>query len=184
MNLFRRPLPFEFIDGGYCTLSFIPTLGTMILGLIAGTWLKEKGPTWDAVQRLVWFGAIIFVIGYALDRSGICPNVKRIWTPSWVLFSGGWCCLLLALFTATTDAIQVTEWSYPLRVIGANSIAAYCMSWLIKGFVMDSIKKHFGATIFQSIGGDYEPIASGAAVLAVFWLILFWMYRNKIYVRI
>jgi heparan-alpha-glucosaminide N-acetyltransferase len=184
MNLFSRPNPFEFSGGGYCTLSFIPTLGTMILGLIAGTWIKEKNPGWDAVQRLVWFGAIIFVLGYALDRSGVCPNVKRIWTPSWVLFSGGWCCLLLALFTATTDAIQVTEWSYPLRVIGANSIVAYCMSWLIEGFVANSLKKHFGATIFQTFGENYEPIVSGGAVLAVFWLILFWMYRNKLFVRI
>ncbi|QEL13835.1 acyltransferase family protein [Limnoglobus roseus] len=170
--------------GGYATLSFIPTLGTMILGLIAGTWLKEMGANWRIVGRFVLIGLPLLAAGYALDHLGICPNVKRIWTPSWVLFSGGWCFLLLALFTAATDAIGYTGWSYPLRVIGANSIVAYCGSHLIEDFVLGSFRTHFGPTVFQMFGTEYEPFVSGVVLLLVYWLILWWMYRNRIFVRI
>ncbi|MSU47645.1 MAG: hypothetical protein EXS37_00860 [Opitutus sp.] len=53
MNLFPREKPFLFNSGGYATLSFIPTLGTMILGLIAGNVLR--GPR-DTTAKLKWFG--------------------------------------------------------------------------------------------------------------------------------
>ena len=61
--------------------------------------------------------------------------VKRIWTPSWVLFSGGWCLLFLAAFYAVLDVMKVRFWAFPLRVIGMNSIAAYCMAGLWEGFI-------------------------------------------------
>lgn len=169
--------------GGYATLSFIPTLATMILGLIAGTWLKTMRG-WPAVGRFLAVGLVLLGIGYGLDRSGLCPSVKRIWTPTWVLFSGGWCFVLLGLFSAATDAVARPGWSYPLRVIGANSIVAYCGSHLIEDFLLGSFKTHFGAGVFGLFGKEYEPFVSGVALLAVYWLILWWMYRNKIFVRI
>ncbi|MFM8275360.1 MAG: DUF5009 domain-containing protein, partial [Gemmata sp.] len=66
---------------------------------------------------------------------------------------------------------------------GANSIAAYVGEHLIKGFVLGSFKTHLGQNVFGQFG-PYEPLASGFAVLTVFWLILLWMYRRKIFVRI
>lgn len=169
--------------GGYATLSFIPTLATMILGLIAGTWLKSLS-AWAAVGRFLVVGIVLLGIGYGLDHSGYAPSIKRIWTPTWVLFSGGWCFVFLAVFSATTDAIRRPGWSYPLRVIGANSIVAYVGSHLIEGFLLASFKTHLGADVFQRFGTEYEPFVSGVALLAVYWLILWWMYRNKIFVRI
>ena len=80
--------------GGYATLSFIPTLGTMILGLLAGDVLRSERTRLGQSQAgsrspacSAWRSA-----GCSAG-SGICPVVKRIWTPSWVLFSGGWCFL-------------------------------------------------------------------------------------------
>src|SRR5215813_3330851 len=52
LNLFPREKPFAFNDGGYATLSFIPTLATMILGLIAGGMLRRDDPPWAKVQWL------------------------------------------------------------------------------------------------------------------------------------
>lgn len=178
--------------GGYATLSFIPTLGTMILGLIAGAWLKEMGPKWPAVGRFALIGVPLLAAGYALDYLGVCPVVKRIWTPSWVLFSGGWCFLLLALFTAATDAAGYTGWSYPLRVIGANSIVAYCMAdtppvrELLAGSATAPgfFQTHFGPTVFQLFGKEYQPFVTGVVLLTLYWLILWWLYRNRVFVRI
>jgi predicted acyltransferase len=189
LNLFPRQRPFLFNDGGYATLSFIPTLGTMILGLIAGDWLKRGGPTWRTVGRLAVAGAVLLAAGLAADATGICPSVKRIWTPAWVLYSGGWCFLILAGVYAVTDVAGVRAWAFPLRVIGMNSIAAYCLAHLIERFVIGSFRTHLGRAhlgwdVFAAFGPAYVPVVTGAAVLLVYWLILFWMDRRRIYLRV
>ena len=82
LNLFPRTERFVFNGGGYLTISFIPTLGTMILGLIAGRWLKVSSPAIPFRLMLIT-GVTCIVIATALHYAGICPIVKRIWTPSW-----------------------------------------------------------------------------------------------------
>ena len=184
LNLFPRDKPFAYNGGGYATLSFIPTLGTMILGLIAGGLLKERPPLSRLMLQLVGVGAACLAAGYALHSLGVCPSVKRIWTPSWTLFSGGWCFLILAGFYLLTDAPQWSAWSFPLRVIGANSIAIYCLAHLIDGFILKSITTHLGPSIFKTFGSTWEPLVAGGCVLLIFWLILLWMYVKKIFIRI
>src|SRR5205823_5006433 len=191
LNLFPRSKPFVANTGGYATLSFIPTLGTMIPGLIAGGWLRGAGvspavtthkpdaqaripaakPTtithyspltthpWRTVGTLVLAGALLLCLGLlahgaieipfakgwenvTLVPVSVCPCVKRIWTPSWTLYSGGWCFLLLAGFYALIDVARVSSWSFPLRVIGANSIAAYLLAHGPHKFISDSLNLH------------------------------------------
>jgi predicted acyltransferase len=184
LNLFPRTDPFVYNGGGYATLSFIPTLGTMILGLIAGRWLHDERPVTRKFALLFLAGSVCLTAGLVLDRLGLCPSVKRIWTPAWTLFSGGWCFFLLAGFYLVIDGIGFAIWAFPLRVIGMNSITAYCMAHLIDGFVIKSLKTHLGQDIFKTWGAPYEHLATGTAVLLVFWLILYWMYRRKIFLRI
>lgn len=184
LNLFPRAKPFEFNGGGYATLSFIPTLGTMILGLIAGGVIRSERPPLARVKWLVAAGIIGLASGALLGALGICPVVKRIWTPSWTLFSGGWCFLLLAGFFAIIDVVGIKRWAFPLVVIGMNSIAAYCIAHLFDGFIIKNLKTHLGQDAFKFMGDPYEPLLHGAAVLLVFWLILFWMYRRKLFLRI
>ncbi|MEK6601724.1 MAG: hypothetical protein AABZ09_07570, partial [Candidatus Binatota bacterium] len=149
MNLFPRVKAFTHSAGGYATLSFIPTLGTMILGLIAGVWLRGETTPGRKLGQLALAGVVCLAAGFALDRLGICPSVKRIWTPAWTLFSGCWCFLLLAGFYATLDAINFPAWAFPLRVIGANSIAAYLIAHMIGGFIINSFKIHLGQHAFD-----------------------------------
>lgn len=138
-------------------------------------------------------GLLFLGLGFGLDYFGIYPNVKRIWTPSWVLFSGGWCFLLLAGFYSLLDAVGWERWAFPLRVIGANSIVAYCMAELWGGFIASAFRTHLVENVFkrpavenliQPWGDVYAPLIMGIAQLITFWLILFWMYRRKILVRI
>jgi predicted acyltransferase len=184
LNLFSRAKPFEFNGGGYATLSFIPTLGTMILGLIAGGVIRGERPPWAKVNWLLIAGIIGLVSGAVIGWLGICPVVKRIWTPSWTLYSGGWCFLLLATFYAILDIFGFKRWAFPLVVIGMNSIAAYCIAHLFDGFIFKNLKTHLGQEAFKSLGDAYEPFLHGAAVLFALWMILFWMYRRKIFLRI
>lgn len=184
LNLFPREKPFLFNGGGYATLSFIPTLGTMILGLLAGGVLRSSRTAAGKIKWLVIAGAACLGAGALLGALGICPVVKRIWTPSWTLYSGGWSFLLLAGFYAVIDWWGRKGWSYPLIVIGMNSIAAYCMAHLFDGFISDALTTNLGTNVFKIFGAAYEPFVHGAAVLFFLWLILFWMYRRKLFLKI
>jgi len=183
LNLFPRTRPFVFNSGGYLTLSFIPTLGTMILGLIAGRWLRTFAPR-IPLRLYLRTGAICVAAGMALHFAGICPIVKRIWTPSWTLFSGGICFLFLAAFCWIVERKGHGRWAFPLVVIGTNSIAAYLIAHLCENFVVSSFRIHLGDRPFQLFGPALEPAVLGAAVLLTYWLMLFWMYRNKIFLKI
>lgn len=176
LNLFQRTSPFVTNSGGYLTLSFIPTLGTMLLGLIAGDWLRSATPR-IPYRKLLAAGLIGIAAGALLHFTGICPVVKRIWTPSWTLFSGGLCFLYLAAFCRMRPV-------FPLVVIGMNSIAAYVMAETLRGFVTDSFRIHLGPHFFGFFGSGVEPLVRGCAILGVYWLVLFWMYRRKIFLRI
>jgi len=184
LNLFPRAKEFVANGGGYLTLSFIPTLGTMLLGLIAGNWLKRDLPHKTKLKRLLLASAVCLALGTALHLLGVCPLVKRIWTPTWILFSGGLCFLFMAGFYGIIDMRGWKAWSFPLVVIGMNSIAAYSIAHLWEGFVTSSFKTHLGPNAFKLFGDTFAPMAQGTAVLLVFWLILFWMYRRKLFLRI
>ena len=183
LNLFPRRKPFVDNEGGYLTLSFIPTLGTMILGLAAGRWFRESAPK-IPLKRFVVAGAVGIAAGLLLHFTGICPIVKRIWTPAWTLFSGGACFLLLAAFGWVVDVKGYRKWTFPLVVIGMNSIAAYLNAHLFEDFIADSLHIHLGEQIFRVFGTALEPFVFGSAVLLTYWLHLFWMYRRKIFLRI
>ena len=184
LNLFSRDKPFLFNRGGYATLSFIPTLGTMILGLIAGNVLRSSRDPRAKMRWLLVAGVAGLVAGWALGVLGVVPVVKRIWTPSWVLFSGGWCFLLLAAFYWVIDVAKVRGWAFPLIVIGVNSIAAYLIAHLFDEFIAKNLTTHLGASPFTAFGSAYQPLIHGAFTLFVMWLLLYWMYRRKLYLKI
>jgi predicted acyltransferase len=183
LNLFPRTKPFVANGGGYLTLSFIPTLGTMILGLAAGRWLIADSPR-VPTKRFLVAAAIGIAAGLLLHFAGICPIVKRIWTPSWTLFSGGLCFLFLAVFGWIIEVRGYRKWAFPLIVIGMNSIAAYLIAHLFESFLADSFRIHLGARPFQIFGAGVEPLVRGSAILLMYWLMLFWMYRRKIFLRV
>ncbi|MDE3166494.1 MAG: DUF5009 domain-containing protein, partial [Acidobacteriota bacterium] len=136
------------------------------------------------MRRLLLAGGIGVAAGVALHFAGVCPIVKRIWTPAWTLFSGGLCFLYLAIFCWLTEVRQWRRWAFPLVVIGTNSIAAYLMAHLFERFVLDSFRIHLGAHFFAFFGAEVEPFVRGCAVLAVYWVLLYWMYRRQLFLKI
>jgi heparan-alpha-glucosaminide N-acetyltransferase len=184
LNLFPRETPFVFNRGGYQTLNFVPSLATIIFGLIAGQLLRSNLEITQKLKRLVLAGVAGIVVGMIIEVAGLCPIVKRIWTPSWAIYSGGLVTLLLAAFVAVVDWRGWKRWAFPLVVVGMNSITLYCLAQLSGGWVRQNLKTHFGQQIFESFGATYAPIFERTAVLLMFWLIVFWMYRRKIFLRI
>ena len=184
LNLFPREKPFAFNEGGYQTLSFIPTLGTMILGLLAGGVVRSERTARQKLTWLVTAGVAFLAAGWLVGALGLCPVVKRIWTPSFALWSGGWCFLFTALFYAVMDVRGHVRWAFPLVVLGTNSIAAYCMNWVLVAPVADALVRHLGRGPFLPLGPAFERTLVGAAALLAVWLILHWMYRRRIFIRI
>jgi predicted acyltransferase len=203
LNLFPRATPFEYEKGGYQTLNFVPSLGTMLLGLMAGELLRTPKNKWKKLGWLLVAGAVCLGLGF-LAGEYVCPIVKRIWTPSWVLYSAGWTFFMLAGFFWIIDIVGWRRWAFPLVVVGMNSIAMYCMAQLMKGWIRDSLQTHIGPFALPSLtyivkpvlgmmdvtvdplwlNNTFGPITQSAAVLLVMWLICLWMYRRGIFLRI
>jgi predicted acyltransferase len=183
---------FRFNEGGYATLNFIPSMATMLLGLMAGEWLRSRRDPKTLLKFLLLAGVVCLGLGIILSYT-VCPIVKRIWTPSWTIFSAGWTFLMLAAFYWIIDLQGYRRWAFPLVVVGMNSIVMYCMAQLMKPWVRQTLKTHLGQNIFEGGFGPsgqplfsavYEPMVAAAAVLFVFWLICLWLYRQRIFVRI
>ncbi len=219
-------------EGGYQTLNFIPSMATMLFGVMAGQLLLSGRRR--KVLTLLGAGAVCFAIAMAVDTtiwpvkmqqdgsvmlcaSGLgdsspagatasagaadlwpnwsfCPTVKRIWTPTWAVFSAGWTLWLLAAFYLVMDVWGWKRWAFPLTVVGMNSIAMYVMAQLMPSWIKQTLQTHLGTAsamtgqdIWGSVFGPnavYGPLCASVAVLAVLWLICLWMYRQKIFVRI
>lgn len=184
LNLFPREKPFAFNGGGYLTLNFVPSLATMIFGLLAGEVLKSKRTHAEKLRLLLMGGAAGLILGAVLHFAGVCPIVKRIWTPSWALFSTGWALLFLAAWYWLIDVRGYKKWAFPLLVVGMNSIAMYFLVHVIVDYTGNALKIHLGQHVFERFGTLYAPILEGAAVLAILWLMLLWMYRRKIFLRV
>jgi predicted acyltransferase len=183
LNLFPRTSPFVFNDGGYLTLSFIPTLGTMLLGLFAGQWFRASAP-FIPLRKFLIAGLALFAAGLLLHFTGLCPIVKRVWTPGWTLFSGGICFFFLVAFSWVIDIKNYRKWAFALIVVGMNSIAAYLIAHLWEEFIINNIHINLGYKIFQILGPGLEPLLLGIAVMLIYWFFLYWMYKRKIFLRI
>ena len=140
LNLFPRIEPFRFRGGGGTTLNFIPSIATMLLGVMAGRWLRGSGSALHKVRGLIIAGVLLLAAGIALDpdmlpgidsmRWTTCPIIKRLWTPSYVLYSGGWLMLAIAIFYWIIDVRGFQSWTFPFVVVGMNSMVMYLLAAL------------------------------------------------------
>jgi predicted acyltransferase len=208
LNLLPRDKPFRFNGGGYQTLNFAPSMATMIFGLLAGEVLQSARPPTAKLAHLVLAGAVCLGAGLLMGPS-VCPIVKRIWTPSWAVYSAGWTFLMLAAFFWVIDAIGFWRWAFPLVVVGMNSIAMYLMAELLRPWITQTLRTHLGGVALWlgqavqpafargstwletvsgiNLGSDlflYTPIFLSGAVLLVLWLICLWLYQRRVFLRI
>ena len=184
LNLFPREEPFTHNSGGYSTLSFIPTMATMIFGLWAGVWMQKP---LTHTQRLIRFGlsaSLGIMIAVALMHFDVVPMVKKIWTPSFALFSGGCCMVWLYLLHLLCDVRGWSRWSFPFIVIGANSILIYVMSWTVASPIRAMLTRHFGERPFEVLGPELVPQMTGVCTFAILFAVLLWLYRKQVFLKI
>ncbi|MBI3191624.1 MAG: DUF5009 domain-containing protein [Pedosphaera parvula] len=184
LNLLPQKTPFVANKGGYHSINFIPSLATMLFGLMCGELIRSGRTHRQKLKILALAGVSGLILGQVLNLTGVCPIVKRIWTPSWALFSTGWCCLILAALYGVIDVLNWRKWAFPLVVVGMNSIAIYVMGMTLKSWAGKTLQTHFGPDIFKLLGDTYVPMVQHTLVGLMFWLACYWMYRQKFFVRI
>jgi predicted acyltransferase len=151
---------------------------TTMLGVFAGYLLKSGIRGWHKIRNLVILGLGFILL--ARIWHPVHPIIKHIWTGSFVLFAGGICYLSLALFYMIVDEFKFQKWTKAFIIIGANSIVAYT-AWHLFDFGL--VADVFTKGLIPYTGNWYDFIRAIAAFLIIF-LILRYMYKNKIYVKV
>ena len=159
-------------------LSTIPAVATALLGVLAGQWLISSGGRWLKAGGLVLGG--LACLGLGIVWSGYFPVIKILWTSTYVLVAGGWSLLLLALFYTIIDVIGLRAWAFFFVVIGVNAITIYVASRIIP---FPEISQFFLAGAAR-LSGSFGPVLLAIGTLLLEWLLLFHLYRNRIFLRV
>lgn len=162
-------------------LSTIPAIVNALAGVFVGHFIVKSHPKgeWVKVGLLATAGGAWLALGWLLD--GVIPVNKELWTSSFVLVTSGWSMILLALFYALVDVLKWQKAAFFFVVIGTNAIIIYLASSLVDWkYIAQSVFGGLVAALPQSA----QALAAVISLLAVQWLVLYWMYRRKIFFRI
>ena len=174
-------------------LSAIPSVGTVLTGYLMGGMLHTTKNYTDCAKRMAIFGFGLIVVGWVWGL--IFPINKAIWTSSYVLFTGGIAALVLA---GLTWLIDIKFWKRPFwvfEVFGTNSIFLFVASGLWAKTIlyikrdlngeMVSAYNYLYKTIFVPFAGDLNgSLLFALTHVLAFWLMLYWMYRKKIQIKL
>ncbi len=194
LNLLPQAQPFKYQSGGYQTLNFVPSLATMLMGAVTGVFLRRSkhDDKRKCMTLLIW-GVVLVILGSVLDpkifpvigpqlgEHTLLPVVKRIWTPSWVVLSGGWVLIFLGAFYWLVEILGLRRLAFPLVVVGMNSIVIYLLHSLSAGWIRDQLHKHLPEAVFVP---GWEPVIERCGVLFVLWLICWWLYKQRAFIRL
>ena len=177
----------SFIDGTdppyTWILSGMTFTCTVMLGVFAGHLLRSQKADNQKVLLLAVIGIGSLLLGWLWnDHLWIFsfPIIKHIWTSSFVLYSAGWCFLLLALFYLVIDVWRLKKWAFGFVVIGTNAIAVYMFT---RVFDFRNIGNIFVGGL-EKWCGPWNGFIQSMTAFIVVWLILLWMYRKKTFLKI
>ena len=170
----------RFNTGGYTAFNAFSSIATVIFGIIAGELLRTQLPGGRKTRYLLLAGLAGIVAGWLL--SPVIPVVKRIYTPSWTIYSAGWASLLLGTFYWIIEVKCWRAWSFPFMVVGMNSIAIYMLVSVLRGSVRSWTWTVFGPLLERM--GDAGTIIHYCMILMVFWYMVYWMYQRRIFLKV
>ncbi|HUX94954.1 MAG TPA: DUF5009 domain-containing protein [Bacteroidales bacterium] len=160
-------------------LSVVSAIGITLMGIIAGKILQEKSLSeYRKTGILALIGIVLIPIAVLL--SPIYPIIKVCWTTTYNLLAGGISFLLIALFYLIIDVWGYKKWSFFFRVIGMNSIFIYLFSRIVS---VGNITAFFTGWIVKPMG-DAGSVVAVLFVIAAEWLLLWYMYRKSIFVKV
>lgn len=164
-------------------LSSLNFVVTVLTGVLAGEALRNSKSInskfkINTVGLLLGAGVVMVALGWTWGL--VHPVIKHIWTGSMVLVSSGYCFILMGLFYWWIDCRGHNKHLTLLKVYGMNSITAYVVSHVIS---FRSISKSLFLGLEQYVGDYYDFIIQLSNV-AILFIILYILYRNKIFLRV
>jgi len=150
----------------------------VLLGVFAGYWLKSERST-NAKTLGLTVGEI-FCLGTGYLWGMVFPIIKHIWTSSYVLWAGGWCLLLMALFYWVIDVKGRSKWAFFFIVIGTNAILIYFGQEVID---FDKIAGFFLSGVAHN-AGFLTPVIFPIGALAAKWLGLWFLHRHRLFFKV
>ncbi len=171
---------------GWVAINFIPTAAHTIWGVLAAKVLTFGNNAKKQVFMLLTAGLILLLLGFSLDFSGITPIIKRISTSSFTLASGGLVLIILAVLYWLIDLKKINRFAWVFVSIGMNAIFIYLffetigIQWLNKTVAI------FSAGLLSFIGLKAQFIAVFSALFTLFieWALCYWLYKNKIFIKL
>jgi len=152
-----------------------------MLGVFASRVLTLSGGVWVVVGRLVVGGVLLLVVAWVWQWH--LPIVKARWTSSYVLWCGGWACLLLAFFHALMAGLGWRRWAGLWVVIGSNSILAYLISTKFMSVFRSAAEVLFGG-LAAVMPAYWHSLWMTFCSYGMVWLLLWWFYRQRIFLRL
>lgn len=167
-------------SGYYVTINFIPSIVTTLAGAWLGQLMLDSTASHAKRMRVLamsmagcWAGGLLLGL--------FNPVVKRLWTASFTLASLGWVILLLLGFYWMVEVQGWRKLTFPLVVVGMNSIFIYCLNIVQWGWFDRAVATFTGG--FEGLGA-WAPVAQATAVYLALWSVCYWLYRRKIFIRV
>lgn len=168
-------------SGNYVGMNAIPEAANMIFGVMAGQAILVGRSRGRTAMLLMLTGLLAIGLGLALEP--VVPLIKRIWTPSFAVYSAGWTTLLLGAFHGLIDVLGFKRWAFPLVVVGMNSIAAYVISGVFAGWFR-SLSQAWIAGLAEPLGAVGFPIFQRALFALAAWGVLYELYRRRVFFKL
>ena len=178
----RLLIPGKFCCFGYGEnegiLSTFPSIASSLIGVLCADWLRTGRSGREKTLGLACAGFTSLAAGLLWGVA--FPINKLIWTSSYTLFAAGWSMLLLATFYWIIDVRGWKRWAFFFTVIGLNPITIYVAQDLFNFGVVANVFIHG----FVSYLGGFRPAFVALCVLGVKWLFLWFLYRQKIFLKV
>ena len=169
----------------WATLNFVSTTAHTVWGVLCGKLLmSDKSHTYK-LRALAIGGVAALAAGYALDLLNITPIIKKIATSSFVLVSGGWTILALAFCYWLIDVKKLfKKGSWFFIVVGMNCIFIYIFFHIGGADFIRNIIQPFVKLFFSWGGETTVKILTSLGIWAGLWYICYWLYKNKLFIKI
>jgi len=169
----------------WATLNAIPTTAHTVWGVLCGKLLMSDRTPKKKIQILIIAGVSGLIIGYALHYLNVTPIIKKIATSSFVFATGGWVILALCLSYWLMDIKKyLTGFSKTFIIVGMNCIFIYLFDGLGGAEIIHKIYTPFTKALFSWGGELTVGLVQGVLVYASLWYICYWLYKNKLFIKI
>jgi heparan-alpha-glucosaminide N-acetyltransferase len=165
--------------GYWVNINCISSTATTLFGVWTGRLLQSRREHKEKMRILAFWAVVCLAVGWIIHPWN--PIIKKICTSSFTIYSTGWVLAMLLVFYWLIEVKGYRKWTFPLIVVGANSIFVYTIIETLRGWLDRAV----GVFTFRfAFLGNFAPVAQSCTVLLLIWCMCYWLYRRKIFFKL